>query len=259
MNRSSIKTARTVSEFIKIIEKIKNLNLFMNRKEDLIFRGQVADYPLLPKIARAGIAGGKLINLEMLAMDEFKRLSLPFLKGEFRDDWDSTALAQHHGLPTRFLDWTYSALTALWFCVCKDPEIKYGKRNYGVVWVIKTNKSDFQLNDEGPLFVTDTYIIRPRLVASRIQSQMSLFTCHPLPDRGKIVPMERCERYKNRMEKIIVPYNRFLDIRKKLMACGVNQFSIFPDLDGLSKYINERYFMAGEIADIKLNFSSRAK
>jgi hypothetical protein len=112
MSNYTIKKINSVKDFVDLIEKIKEENVNRGNKSDLLFRGQQKDEPLLPKLARLNL-NGEIDNVEKLILEEFKKGILPLSEFKPEDEWDLLALAQHHGLPTRLLDWTFSALTAL--------------------------------------------------------------------------------------------------------------------------------------------------
>ena len=112
MSNYTIKKINSVKDFVDLIEKIKEENVNRGNKSDLLFRGQQKDEPLLPKLARLNL-NGEIDNVEKLILEEFKKGILPLSEFKPEDEWDLLALAQHNGLPTRLLDWTFSALTAL--------------------------------------------------------------------------------------------------------------------------------------------------
>ena len=71
---------------------------------------------------------------------------MPLSEFQTKGEWELIALAQHHGLPTRLLDWTYSAFVALWFAVNETAQKVEKDKEYGVVWLLKTKPSDFKNN-----------------------------------------------------------------------------------------------------------------
>ena len=79
----------------------------------LLFRGKKSDKSLVAKIS--GIV--KDHNIKRPIAFERERLALikRRLGASSFSDWDIVALAQHHGIGTRFLDWTSNSLVALWF------------------------------------------------------------------------------------------------------------------------------------------------
>ncbi|MBL0147108.1 MAG: FRG domain-containing protein [Chitinophagaceae bacterium] len=95
-------TISTLSEFISYVET-KCLGEYM------LFRGQSQDWDLLPKISRIlPKKGTSILDMETRMLDDFKRLSKPFLKNIPTNEWEWLGLAQHHGLSTRLLNWSKS-------------------------------------------------------------------------------------------------------------------------------------------------------
>lgn len=251
----------SIQEFVALIDKEKNKAEESGNDADLLFRGQPKDWPLLPKLARLELRG-EIDNIEQLIIEEFKRTSLPLSEFQPDDDWDLLALAQHHGLPTRLLDWTYSALVAIWFAV---KEVPSDGNDYAVVWVLIPEVDDFRADTEkyGPLSNKVTKIFRPKIISRRISAQLGAFTVHKINNGGKVIKFETNKKFSKKLLKIKIPVKDHPSIRQRLNMLGVNSASVFPDIDGLCAHLQWRYsFLKDESGSKKIltrRSSGRAK
>lgn len=232
----------SIVEYISRIEEIKIKSENKGNKSELLFRGQREDLPLLPKLARLKL-NGNLLDVEKLILEEFKRSCSSFTEIQPDNNWDLLALAQHHGLPTRLLDWSYSALVALWFAVQKEPEEHQGLKKNGVVWVLCPEVEDFRdtSKDEDPLSNKITKIFRSRVMSKRISAQSGVFTIHKVMEENKLISLEKNKVFKKGLMKIIISAEFFPSIRKSLSMLGTNDAQIFPDMDGLCRYLERRF------------------
>lgn len=212
-----------------------------------VFRGQREAWPLLPKIARLQVAAptesspDEVKHREWLMLDQFKHESLPMVPLIPETDWDWLSVAQHHGLPTRLLDWTKNPLAALWFAVREAP-LTRGKD--GVVWVFRHSEEDVIRNPqsaESPFDGERTMIFEPRHITARISAQAGVFTVHKLTASGVFVPLERNKRYHECLSRVPIAASEFGAIRQRLDRLGIHAASLFPGLDGLSERIASQH------------------
>jgi hypothetical protein len=239
-----IPSITSVSQFTEYVELAKREAENNGNSADLLFRGQSTDEPLIPRLGRMR-PRGELVTIEKLIIEEFKRTSLPLTEFRPENDWDVLALAQHHGLPTRLLDWTYSAYAALWFAVRKSPKKDDASRKLrpGVVWVFTPSVDDYRLDTHtvSPFDNRITKVFRPKVISRRIVAQAGAFTAHKIIDDTKFIALDRNKNYKKKLVKFIVSPKHFAALRKDLHMFNVNAASQFPDIDGLCTHLEWRY------------------
>lgn len=235
---SSQREITSLSSYLNLLEE---LNIKYPETE-MLFRGQSQDFPLIPKLGRLNFKDS-MKDTESKMVEEFKRTSLSLTEIRPEDHWDVLALAQHHGLPTRLLDWSFSPLVAIWFAVENIPK----NNNYGVVWCMAPQKNDFRDTNyfADPLDNKDTKIFVPRSISKRITSQSGAFTAHRIVAGEKIHPLDTVKGFRDRLLKITIPAPSFSIIRKSLNQMGIHHGSIYPDIDGLCKHIERKYSLLG--------------
>jgi hypothetical protein len=228
-------TVRQVSDVVKVIEEYRRIG------KKLLFRGHRQDWDLLPVIARC-TPRYPLPELERSMVKKFKRESLPFLEMRPESELDWLAVAQHHGLPTRLLDWSSNALASLWFAVSQEP----ADDEPGVLWIM-TPSSEFYINkrrDTDPYTIKQTRVLVPKFISRRIVSQGAYFTVHASDTRSPyFTPLQNEDRFRGALRKLMIPAERFADFRFQLNRLGVNSLTIYPDLSGLCQYLRWHHFL----------------
>ncbi len=204
------------------------------------------DYNLVPSLFRG--VGPRNIEENLYSMFNTKGSAhLP----RNVSSWEQLAIMQHFKTPTRLLDWTESLLVAVYFAISYKP-------NKPHIWILnpyKLNKlsTGFQgiyddvdyigfdynegLRKDGGWPLEKPISMAPPWTRHniRIQFQKGCFTCHGNDQRPLDHVVRNCARRIKLSEELIV------ELRQLLEMASIDQYSMFPDLEGLSLSLRELY------------------
>ena len=185
--------------------------------------------------------------------------------------WKQMMLGQHHGLPTRLLDWTRSPLIALHFANSEGNLDKLDKRD-SVVWrfdmkdvnrflpekyadVLAREKTfifsldglssvahsleEYDQDMGGNAFVN----IEPPSIDQRIVNQYSFFSVIPT---GITDIEDYLDKHTEHTVRYVIKKEIRWDVRDLLDQYNISERMIFPGLDGLSKSLARHYFVKGD-------------
>ncbi len=229
-------------------------------RSDFAFRGMPdASYDLQTSLMRLGDG---YEHLENHLLRTFRRYAHQYTVST-DSVWNWLAVAQHHGLPTRLLDWTYSPLVALHFATADQERYEAD----GVIWCVdyaKTNRFlpdplKAILEEEGANVFTAEMLghaagtlaefdklatgefvafFEPPSLDERIVNQFALFAFMSSPTArldGWLVDRPDLQR------RILVPAALKREVRDKLDQANITERVLFPGLDGLSRWLKRYY------------------
>jgi hypothetical protein len=188
-----------------------------------VFRGVLdAKYKLLPKLGRPEMKfRGKIRIVESEMLRLFRDHATPYLSYPNPSRWELLAIAQHHGLPTRLLDWTRNPLVAAYFAVEREFD------GDSAIYVLK-NMRFVDIEKLNAFKVKEVSKFIPSHVTSRITAQSGLFTIHPNPSKPFV---------SRAIDKIIIENSFRRQLKKILYRYGVHRAALFPGLDGIANHI----------------------
>lgn len=231
-----------------------------------VFRGlSDSDYNLETTLMRLG---GNYYDMEHHLMRNFRKYAQ---KNDVPGDsfWHWLTVAQHHGLPTRLMDWTYSPLVALHFATANienfDIDGAIWAVNYADAHQMLPNRLRDALNREGAnAFTVDmlhsaagsynefsniqpeedlVLFFEPHSIDERFVNQFALFSISSNPQ------LSLDDWFNNNSSiwrKIIISSKLKWEIRDKLDQSNITERVLFPGLDGLSDWLKRQYCPKGK-------------
>jgi hypothetical protein len=228
-------------------------------RSDFVFRGEASrNAKLTTSLQRLG---GNYAEVEPHLLRNFRKYAQC---SDVPEDslWHWLALAKHHGLSTRLLDWTYSPYVALHFATAHPADYEED----GAIWLVDFVKTNRLLPDglrealehEGMNAMSaellrraapslpeldalgDDFVVffEPPALDQRIVNQYALFSLMPSPHARLD---DWLERHPEHARRIVLPAELKWEVRDKLDQANVTERVLFPGLDGLATWL-KRYF-----------------
>jgi len=210
----------------------------------ICFRGQSQnDFDLIPSLLRLKTAN-TLKTTEAILYYDFVNNAGVLLPHHY-NEWDILFEMRHHGLPTRIMDWTENFAVALYFALKETPKsptiwllnpFDLNKFSHGKTIPnpldLKFGYKDAFIHNKIMPYEDPVVIIAPRK-STRLLAQKGVF----ILQGSDTTPMNKNPKISSCFRKFELPTDAIKDAMQFLYMAGVNQYSLFPDLDGLAKHL----------------------
>lgn len=240
--------ASSVSSFVNQVNKVRDQ--WDIHASDVWYRGTASQtYKLQPGTVWRGVEHHNLVQDFLLHYEAYSEKSI-------QDPWSLYALMQHYGLPTRLLDWTKSALIALYFAL--EETNKHGDGNKRIVYMMAPLDLNKKVRDESFVYNVaqsrDFYNYLPWELSDgehdlptepmaiyipnnnkRIQSQQGAFTVHGSSDES--IEDFFVNNELERIVKFVISEPNHYKMQQELYTLGYKEDDIYQDLNSLSRRI----------------------
>ena len=268
----------TLEQINKIIWDQQYQSTLMRNRSPYLYRGLPnSNYHLVTSLRRN--CKEKKNDIELAILRNFVKyaaLEDPALKTSI---WRQMIVGQHHGLPSRLLDWTYSVLIALHFATSGE-NLDDMSKNAAVLWqidILEMNKrlqKNYQttLKNESAFLMTvdmmdsltrggNTYdilnrydsdmgtasmvFLEPPSIDQRIIGQYSYFSIIPsrIENLQDDTGIETFLDETQNTVKYIISTDLKWRIRDMLDQMNINERILFPGLDGITSWMKRHYYV----------------
>ena len=277
------KIANSLGGYLSLVRGIRK-RWKVTKRDELWFRAEDARYRkthLQPGLYRPRESGKRksiknLLELENDLYEEFRRcaVQLSDARSSSHDwEWDSYYLMQHHGVPTRLLDWSDGALIALHFAIRDKPmppksgSIIYVLDPYWLIEILSKAPERKDMISRWKRLATNDHSVdedewdRLYLPGDSDDSRNPLLEAPVIPilfdsphftrriaaQRSRFMifgtdPLWIAQLYEqkaSRLTSIAIPSGSVNRIRQELRDAGITESVVYPDLDGLGRELKQ--------------------
>ncbi len=259
-----------VTSWEQFVGLVDRLDVGSPTQPPYAYRGQSdASWGLVPSLVRKcqrfGVDEEQALRIEEFALTEFRSQAHlhvpPNIFATTTDALGWWTLMQHHGAPTRLLDWCASPYVAAYFAVVGHPD------SPGALWWVHTHTVHSAMAEkyEGTDIPKRASLIPNQFLRAgappvlifvsrnnktvRMVAQQGLFSIsrQVLGDHGNMVgeciPEDSSQEL---FRKVVIPESQKSTFLRKLRHLNITASSLFPGLDGLARSVDELIQISGE-------------
>lgn len=231
----------SLEEYVRYIQEMD--------KEYLLSRGQEYDKPLLPSALRTDETKMRLFSKAKAKafVDEFKNNSVLYIDSKIQNtlnEFEWIVYAQHFGVPTCLLDFTYSHLVSLMFAVENAFKFESDDEKKSVIWFLNPQKLNLRsINRNVVLNLSEEYrvleraeypcVVTAKKNNSRVAAQNGVFVYFQQEAKA----LNELDISNDILKKIVIPHKNAKSVLSSLYTMGMRFDDIYPELTSVSKDI----------------------